>query len=125
MFALLCGRNLPDTLHERVGDEEDIRGRSDLHQTTPNTGVWGGIIGTTGQQNSDPAGIFSTGRQYKYDFLGLRARQDLWRGEHADGSRDHAGVHFAVAIQGHSYPQPRLSASLECAAHHRMQFLPR
>ncbi|MCP1913203.1 outer membrane autotransporter protein [Bradyrhizobium elkanii] len=101
-LALLYGRNLLDTLHERVGDEEDIRGRGDLHQVTPNTGMWGRIIGATGQQNTDPAGIFGGGPQYKYDFLGLQAGQDLWRAEHADGSRDHAGVYFAVGgARGH------------------------
>lgn len=95
-LSLLYGRNLLDTLHERVGDEEDVRSRSDLHQTTPNTGVWGRIIGTTGKQNNDPAGIFGSGPQYKYDFLGLQAGQDILRSEHSDGSRDHAGVYFAV-----------------------------
>jgi len=101
-LALLYGRNLLDTLHERVGDEEDIRGRTDLHQSTPNTGMWGRIVGTTGQQNNDSAGIFGAGPQYKYDFLGLQAGQDLFRSEHADGSRDHAGVYFAVGgARGH------------------------
>jgi outer membrane autotransporter protein len=95
-LALLYGRNLLDTLHERVGDEEDVRGQPDLHQLAPDTGMWGRVIGVTGQQNNDPAGIFGSGPQYKYDFRGLQAGQDIWRGEQADGSRDHAGVYFAI-----------------------------
>jgi outer membrane autotransporter protein len=95
-LTLLYGRNLLDTLHERVGDEEDIRGRRDLHQFSPDTGMWGRVIGITGQQNNDPAAIFGSGPHYKYDIFGMQAGQDLWRSEHADGSRDHAGIYFAV-----------------------------
>jgi len=94
-MALLYGRNLLDTLHQRVGDEEDIRGRRNLNQWAPNTGAWGRVIGAHGKQNADALGIYGSGPQYNYDFVGLQAGQDLFRYEHADGSRDHGGVYFA------------------------------
>jgi len=95
-IALLYGRNLMDTLHERVGDEEDIRGLTGLYQNAPYTGGWARLIGTGGKQEGDPLGIFGAGPQYSYGFLGLQGGQDLMRREHDDGSRDHAGVTFAV-----------------------------
>jgi outer membrane autotransporter protein len=95
-IALLYGRNLMDTLHERVGDEEDIRGAKGLHQDGPNTGGWARVIGTGGKQQGDPLGIFGSGPQYSYGFLGLQGGQDFIRHEHDDGSRDHVGATFAV-----------------------------
>ncbi|MCL2645010.1 MAG: autotransporter outer membrane beta-barrel domain-containing protein, partial [Betaproteobacteria bacterium] len=95
-MTLLYGRGLLDTLHERVGEEEDIRGRSDLHQKTPRTGGWGRVFGIHGKRDSDALGIYgSNGPQYKYNFYGLQAGQDLHRKENEDGRRDHAGIYFA------------------------------
>ena len=95
-IALLYGRNLMDTLHERVGDEEDIRGLTGLYQNAPYTGGWARLIGTGGNEQGDPRGIFGSGPEFSYGFLGLQGGQDLLRREHDDGSRDHAGVTFAV-----------------------------
>ena len=95
-IALLYGRDLLDTLHERVGDEEDIRGLTGLYQNAPYTGGWARMIGTGGKQQGDPLGVFGTGPEFSYGFLGLQGGQDLIRYEHDDGSRDHAGVTFAV-----------------------------
>ncbi|MCL2591208.1 MAG: autotransporter outer membrane beta-barrel domain-containing protein [Betaproteobacteria bacterium] len=95
-MALLYGRGLLDTLHERVGEEEDIRGRSDLHQKTPDTGGWGRVFGVHGKQNGDALGIYGpSGPQYSYNFYGLQVGQDLHRTEYEDGRRDHAGIYFA------------------------------
>jgi len=95
-MALLYGRTLMDTLHERVGEEEDLRGRKGLHQDGPYTGGWARLIGTGGKQQGDPLGIYGSGPQYSYGFVGLQGGQDLIRREHDDGSRDHAGITFAV-----------------------------
>jgi outer membrane autotransporter protein len=94
-MTLLYGRTLLDTLHERVGEQEDIRGRKGSRQQMPNTGAWGRVFGTNGQQDGDALGIYGSGPQYDYDFAGLQVGQDLFRREHAGGSRDHAGVTFA------------------------------
>ncbi|MBA2402594.1 MAG: autotransporter outer membrane beta-barrel domain-containing protein [Bradyrhizobium sp.] len=92
-MALLYGRNLLDTLHERVGEEEDQRGRPKSDQ--PSTG-WGRVIGMTGRRDGDALGIFGSGPKYSYDFLGLQAGHDVFRREGADGSRDQAGLYFAI-----------------------------
>ena len=95
-MALLYGRNLLDTLHERVGEEDDLRGRTGLHRDAPYTGGWARMIGIQGKQDGDPRGIYGSGPQFNYDFLALQGGTDLSRREHADGSRDHLGVMFAV-----------------------------
>ena len=95
-LALLYGHDLLDTLHERVGEEEDIRGRQDLNTWTPKTGAWARVFDTHGTQNGDALGIYgSEGPKYDYDFFGLQVGQDLFRKEHDNGSRDHAGLYFA------------------------------
>ena len=94
-MMLLYGRNLLDTLHARVGDEEDIHRRDDLHQYAPTTGGWGRAFGTHGKQDGDALGISGSGPQYDYDFFGLQVGQDLLRAEHADTSSDHLGVYLA------------------------------
>ncbi|MCL2656710.1 MAG: autotransporter outer membrane beta-barrel domain-containing protein [Betaproteobacteria bacterium] len=95
-MALLYGRKLIDTLHERIGEEEDIRGRADLHQRVPNTGGWVRLIGMRGRENGDPLGIYGSGPGYNYSFIGLQGGTDLLRREDDDGNRDHLGVMFAV-----------------------------
>jgi outer membrane autotransporter protein len=94
-LALQYGHNLLDSLHERVGEEEDIRGRADLNNWAPKTGAWARVLATRGQQNGDARGIYGDGPEYNYDFFGLQVGQDLFRKEHDGGSRDHAGLYFA------------------------------
>jgi autotransporter family porin len=95
-LALQYGHDLLDTLHERVGEEEDIRGRADLNTWTPKTGAWARVFDTHGTQNGDAGGILYGGSpEYDYDFFGLQVGQDLYRKEHDGGSRDHAGLYFA------------------------------
>jgi outer membrane autotransporter protein len=91
-LALLHGRNLLDTLHERVGEEEDLRGRPAASQM----GFWSRFLAVHGQQEGDPLGIFGSGPRFQYDFYGFQVGQDLYRREQRDGSRDHAGVYFAL-----------------------------
>ncbi|MGM4927656.1 autotransporter outer membrane beta-barrel domain-containing protein [Tardiphaga sp. 619_E2_N8_5] len=92
-MALLYGRSLLDTLHERVGEEEDQRNRPN-----PENGKvgWARIIGVTGHQNGDRLGIFGSGPQYSYSFGGLQGGMDVYRHDKPDGSRDQAGVYFAI-----------------------------
>jgi outer membrane autotransporter protein len=94
-MALLYGRNLLDTLHERVGEEEDERLRPD-----PENGKvgWGRVIGVNGVQQGDSLGLLggSGGPHYNYTFLGLQAGTDVYRHDRPDGSRDQAGAYFAI-----------------------------
>jgi len=94
-MALLYGLSQLDTLHERVGEEEDIRGRSDLHQRSPKTGGWGRVSGIHGKQKGHLLGIYKGSPKYEYDFFGFQIGQDLYRVEKDDGTRDHAGVYFS------------------------------
>lgn len=89
-MTLLYGRNLLDTLHERVGEEEGESVRSDR----PYLG-WGRIIGVTGKRDSREH-IFGEGPRYAYDFAGIQAGHDLYRTDRADGIRDHAGFYVAA-----------------------------
>lgn len=88
-MTLLYGRNLIDSLHQRVGDESDQRGK-----TGANLG-WGRLIGMTGHRDSRDT-IFGAGPSYGYEFLGVQAGHDLYRTERANGSRDQAGLYFAA-----------------------------
>lgn len=92
-MALLYGRSLLDTLHERVGEEEDQRNRPN-----PENGKlgWARIVGVTGHQNGDRLGIFGSGPKYNYSFGGLQGGMDVYRHDEPDGSRDQAGVYFAI-----------------------------
>lgn len=92
-MALLYGRTLLDTLHERVGEEEDQRWWPD-----PENGKlgWGRIIGVSGHQSGDVIGVLGSGPSYNYTFLGLQAGMDVYRHDRPDGSRDQAGAYFAI-----------------------------
>ena len=94
-MALMYGRNLLDTLHQRVGEEEDSRVRAD-----PENGKvgWGRLIGTNGVQEGDSLGVLggSAGPRIAYSFAALQAGMDVYRHDTADGSRDLAGAYFAI-----------------------------
>jgi len=95
-MALLYGYGLLNTLHERVGEEEDIRGRKDLNTWAPKTGAWGRVFDTHGTQYGGTTGIYGPdGPKYDYDFFGIQVGQDVFRKEHDGGSRDHGGLYFA------------------------------
>ncbi len=94
-MALLYGRNLLDTLHERVGDEED--GRFRINPENAKVG-WARMIGVNGVQQGDSLGVLggSAGPRFAYDFLALQGGMDVYRHDRPDGSRDQAGAYFAI-----------------------------
>ncbi|MDR2240607.1 MAG: autotransporter outer membrane beta-barrel domain-containing protein [Zoogloeaceae bacterium] len=94
-LALIYGRALMDTLHERIGEEEDLRGSTGLHDKTPYTGGWLRIIGQRGKQDGDRLGIYGSGPKFSYDFATLQGGHDLIRAENANGVRHHLGLTFA------------------------------
>jgi outer membrane autotransporter protein len=95
-LTLLYGRTLLDTLHERVGEEEHLRGRSGVISQPFDNGGWARAIGLVGQRDGDPAGILGSGPKFDYDFAIFQGGHDLYRAEHPDGSRDHAGFYVAA-----------------------------
>ncbi|MCZ0738104.1 autotransporter outer membrane beta-barrel domain-containing protein [Phreatobacter sp. AB_2022a] len=79
------------TLHERVGEEENIRG---LPTRGHASGVWGRIIGERTGSRWDG----TVGSRAAADLIGLQAGIDLIRTEpYAGGHRDHFGVYGAYA----------------------------
>ncbi|MBR0692323.1 autotransporter outer membrane beta-barrel domain-containing protein [Bradyrhizobium lablabi] len=108
-MALLYGRNLLDTLHDRVGEEFDGGpARSALasgyyNSSPPNATSqylgWGRIFGMNGVQQGASEGVLGPGTggpHFDYAFLGLQAGMDFFRQDRPDGSRDHAGGYFAI-----------------------------
>jgi outer membrane autotransporter protein len=108
-MALLYGRDLLDTLHERVGEEFDGRFAPATAMAAYNKAAaplspasqylgWGRIIGVNGTQHGDSRGVLggTGGPQFDYSFLGIQAGMDFYRQERPDGSRDHAGAYFAI-----------------------------
>jgi autotransporter family porin len=96
-MALLYGRTLLDTLHERVGDEEaDLRNQPRLNGVA--VGAWGRVIGQHGNNEGDPLGVFGSGPKFDYNIGAFQGGQDLLRRDGADGSRDHAGLYAAIGL---------------------------
>ena len=95
-LALLYGRTLLDTLHERVGEQEHLRTRSDPSASPYNNGTWGRVIAQHGNRDGDTIGIFGAGPRYEYDFGTFQIGQDLFRTEQPNGWRTHAGVYAAI-----------------------------
>lgn len=91
--GFLYGRLMLDTLHERVGEEEQLRNRPDLWR---GEGGWIRFVYRDGNINDDD--IFNKGPDFQYHFKALQAGADLYRQEHLDGSRDHAGLYIASGI---------------------------
>ena len=96
-LTLLYGRTLLDTLHERVGEEEHVRGRTDLGGAFSNGG-WARVIGQHGQHDGDPNGIFGSGPKFDFDFVAFQGGHDVYRVVRPDGSRDFAGFYAAVGL---------------------------
>ena len=94
-LALLYGRNLLNSLHERVGEKEDQRSATGLNEYGYRAEGWGRFIGLHGQHDGDGLGVFGSGPDFRYDFLGVQAGRDFYRRESPDGTRDQAGLYFA------------------------------
>lgn len=123
-MGLIYGRTIIDSLHERIGEQRPLvpppvteeraiwckNPESGYRCTTtvrlPDSEIaarrsiaslgWARIIGTHGNQDAGPLGIFRGGPNFDYDIFALQAGLDLYRGVNADGSRDHAGFYGAI-----------------------------
>ena len=96
-MAAIYGRHLIDTLHERVGEEEQLRGRTDLGKDGDKVnGAWGRLIGHYGHRDGDPRGIYGlSGPEFDYRFGAMQTGLDVYRKENDNGTIDHAGLYFA------------------------------
>ena len=93
-MALRFGWSTLGNLHERVGEEEQLRDRDDLQSRTSFNGAWVRVIGEDGDVQGDRRGILGTGPKYDFDVLALQAGTDVYREQHDDGHRDHAGLYI-------------------------------
>jgi outer membrane autotransporter protein len=93
--ALQYARTLLDTLHERSGELDQLRGRSDLADGSGLEGSWGRLIGVDGEREGR-GGIYDEGPTYDYRFYALQRGIDLLRHERNGGHIDTAGVYFAI-----------------------------
>jgi fibronectin-binding autotransporter adhesin len=97
-MALNYGRTLIGTLHDRVGEEEQLRGAAgDLAGPS---GAWARVVGQDGQWDAGTGGIYRDGPSFDDNMIAVQAGLDLYRAERADGARDFAGVLAAV---GHGH----------------------
>ena len=94
-MALRFGWSTLGNLHERVGEEEQLRDRDDLQSRTTFNGAWVRVIAEDGDVEGDRRGILGTGPKYDFDVLALQAGTDVYREQHDDGHRDHAGLYLS------------------------------
>ncbi|WP_426442579.1 autotransporter outer membrane beta-barrel domain-containing protein [Bradyrhizobium genosp. P] len=94
-MVLQYGRNLMDTLHERIGEERPSVAPADGNNPQPSLG-WARIITLSGSQFGSSDGILSKGPQYNYGIDAFQGGIDLYRAERADGGSDHAGIYTAI-----------------------------
>ncbi|MFD2679007.1 autotransporter outer membrane beta-barrel domain-containing protein [Camelimonas lactis] len=95
-MALLYGQTMLGTLHERVGEQELQRGLSAANGSPLSRAVWGRVIGSHGNNDGDGRGVYGSGPAFTWDFYAFQIGMDLYRKEHADGSRDHAGIYIGA-----------------------------
>lgn len=97
-MALNYGKALIGTLHERVGEEEQLRdGSGDGFGAS---GVWARVIGQDGQWDAKSGGIYRDGPSFDDNMVAVQAGLDLYRDERDGGARDFAGV---LASVGHGH----------------------
>lgn len=94
-MALGYGRTIIDTLHQRVGEERPGVAPGGGRGLEPSLG-WARFIGLHGNREGGPTGIYGNGPKYDYDILAFQGGLDLYRGERANGGRDHVGIYAAV-----------------------------
>lgn len=97
-MALNYGRELIGTLHDRVGEEEQLR--DGTSNGLGASGVWARVIGQDGEWDAKSGGIYRDGPSFDDNMVAVQAGLDLYRDEHSDGTRDFAGVLSSV---GHGH----------------------
>jgi outer membrane autotransporter protein len=95
-LMLAYGRNILGNLHERVGEEEQLRLRTDLGDDDWNNGVWTRLIGAKATYQGVPVNPGETGPQFDANAFALQAGLDVYRAEDAEGRRQHVGIYGAA-----------------------------
>jgi len=97
-MALNYGKALIGTLHDRVGEEEQLRDLSGDGFGV--SGVWARVVGQDGQWDAKTGGIYRDGPSFDDNMIAVQAGMDLFRGEQSGGARDFGGV---LASVGHGH----------------------
>jgi autotransporter family porin len=95
-LALRYGWSTLGNLHERVGDEEQLRERDDLLQHNPVNGLWVRVIGEDGDVDGSSQSIYGNGPKYDYNIAAFQAGLDIYAQEHDNQQRDHAGFYLGT-----------------------------
>ena len=98
-LALVYGRTMVDTLHERVGEERlndgDPLPKTDQTADSPSMG-WGRVIYRSGKQESDRKNALGNSPEYNYDLTAFQVGTDLYRKVRTDGSHEQAGISLSA-----------------------------
>jgi autotransporter family porin len=98
-LALIYGRAMVDTLHERVGEERlnanDPLPTQDQSTLAPSMG-WGRVIYRSGKQDGARTNMLGNTPEYNYDLTAFQVGVDLYRKVRADGSHEQAGVSLSA-----------------------------
>jgi len=91
--ASRLGQATLGTLHERAGEQENLRADStSSDKNTVLTGAWGRMFGQSYQDRY----VSIVSPETKTTIAGFQIGADLYRHQRDDGQRDHAGVYFAI-----------------------------
>jgi len=98
-LALVYGRTMVDTLHERVGEERlnagDPLPKEDQSTLAPSMG-WGRVIYRSGKQDGDRKNALGNTPEYNYDLTAFQVGTDLYRKVRTDGSHEQAGISLSA-----------------------------
>jgi outer membrane autotransporter protein len=97
-MALNYGKALIGTLHDRVGEEEQLRDLS--VDGFGASGLWARVVGQDGEWDAKTGGIYRDGPSFDDNMIAVQAGLDLYRAEQTSGARDFAGV---LASVGHGH----------------------
>jgi outer membrane autotransporter protein len=114
-MGAIYGRHIIDSLHERVGEEEQLFGRPDLGKGETIDGLWTRAIGHWGHRDGDARGIYDGAPEFDYRFGALQAGLDLYRNER-DGIADYAGLYAAYGHGIMDVTQNRLIGSRDAGS---------
>lgn len=110
--VLTYGRSLLDSLHERVGEQEQLLGRADVGTGDDALeGLWSRLIYVDGERDGDPIGIYGGGPHYDYRFGVLQLGADLYQRDTHGDHADRAGLYVAVGTATVDADDPRGAAA--------------
>jgi fibronectin-binding autotransporter adhesin len=90
-MALMFGRSLVDTLHERVGEEAGLVAQAQGGRRF--SGAWGRVMGQRTTWDAAPGGVYNEGPAFRANTYALQIGFDLWRGGTPERGLNFAGAY--------------------------------